>query len=500
MSAERSPSFPSGARAVDFSLLVVILAVALAARCWYLTAGVPYAVGIDEPQVVNRSLRILQTGDWNPHVFDYPTLVIYFHAAVAILRFLWGALDGQWASLDAYRIEAVYAAGRFMAACIGVATVWITFKLGEALGRRRAALLGAALLAVQPIHVRESHFILTDVPMTALTTLAIWLAVRASRLGTIRAYAWAGAACGLAAAAKYNGGVALLAVVAAWLVNERSSPGRLAKLGAAIGAAAAGFVAGAPFTVIDMPGFLDGFARQFARLAGPVRGEDPAWLLYVKHLSPPSARFFIPLALAGIAILLWRRETRPRWTPAFVFTAAYYYILSSHSPVFARYALPLLPILCLFVAVAVFEALDAAARVPAIAQPRVRRLLTGVAIVGLLFGGVHDTVGWLDLQRRSDTRAIASEWLQRNTTRGTRLAVENNGPTYLDRSGFRVAGTELLLDHDLNWYRQRVDYLVISAMDVTRYGDYLNAGPTVFQIGPTAQRWGPPIRIVKLGS
>ena len=98
MSAERSPSFPSGARAVDFSLLVVILAVALAARCWYLTAGVPYAVGIDEPQVVNRSLRILQTGDWNPHVFDYPTLVIYFHAAVAILRFLWGALDGEWAS------------------------------------------------------------------------------------------------------------------------------------------------------------------------------------------------------------------------------------------------------------------------------------------------------------------------------------------------------------------------------------------------------------------
>ena len=71
MSAERSPS---SFRAVDFAILVVILAVALAARCWYLTAGVPHAVGIDEPQVVNRSLRILQTGDWNPHLFDYPTL------------------------------------------------------------------------------------------------------------------------------------------------------------------------------------------------------------------------------------------------------------------------------------------------------------------------------------------------------------------------------------------------------------------------------------------
>src|SRR6478672_4008488 len=242
MSAERSPSFPSGARAVDFSLLVVILAVALAARCWYLTAGVPYAVGIDEPQVVNRSLRILQTGDWNPHVFDYPTLVIYFHAAVAILRFLWGALKGEWGSLDAYRITAIYAALRFAAACIGVATVWLTYRLGHELSGRRVALLGAALLAVHPIHVRESHFVLTDVPMTALTTLAVWLAVRAGRSATVRAYAWAGFACGLAAAAKYNGGIALAAVAAAWLVHDRSSPDRFAKLAGAVGGAAAGFL------------------------------------------------------------------------------------------------------------------------------------------------------------------------------------------------------------------------------------------------------------------
>ena len=39
---------------------------------------------------------------------------------------------------------------------------------------------------------------------------------------------------------------------------------------------------------------------------------------------------------------------------------------------------------------------------------------------------------------------------------------------------------------------------MISAADLARYGDYVNAGPTVFQIGPTPQRWGPPIRIVKL--
>ena len=58
----------------------------------------------------------------------------------------------------------------------------------------------------------------------------------------------------------------------------------------------------------------------------------------------------------------------------------------------------------------------------------------------------------------------------------------------------------VLPDHDAAWYRSRVDYLIVSSSDLSRYSDYLNAGPTVFQISPTPQRWGPPIRIVKLAN
>src|SRR3954469_23024743 len=98
-----------------------ILVVAAAARLWFLTAGVPHAVGIDEPQVIDRAVRILRTGDWNTHIFDYPSLVIYFHAGLAILRFLWGALGGEWRSLDGFTVTAIYSTGRFAAALIGVA-------------------------------------------------------------------------------------------------------------------------------------------------------------------------------------------------------------------------------------------------------------------------------------------------------------------------------------------------------------------------------------------
>ena len=279
-------------RLAQFVVPALILAVAATARLWNLAAGVPHAVGIDEPQVVDRALRILRTGDWNPHIFDYPTLVIYFQALVAIARFLWGALEREWASLDAFSINAVYAAGRFAAAMIGVATVWLTYKLGTELSSRRVALLAAAQLAVLSNHVRESRFILTDVPTSALTTLAVWLAVRAGRLGTVRAYAWAGVATGLAAAAKYVGGIAIVAAAAVWLLHERGSADRYQKLGAIAGGAVLAFLIGSPYTILDMPAFLDGFAAQFSRFATPLTGTEPAWLIYLKHLSLAGIRLY----------------------------------------------------------------------------------------------------------------------------------------------------------------------------------------------------------------
>ncbi len=488
-------------RTSEWLPLTAVLATAAAARLWFLGAGVPHAVGIDEPQVVDRALRILHTGSWNTHLFDYPTLVIYLQAAVAILRFLWGALNGEWASLDAFSIQAVYSAGRFVTAAIGVATVWLTWRLARDLASRGVALLAAAQLAVRSMHVRESHYILTDVPMTALTTLTLWLAVRAARLRTLTAYALAGGAAGLAAAAKYNGGIAIVAVAAAWLLNERSAADRGRKAAALAGAAALAFLAAAPFTLLDMPAFLDGFAAQFARFAAPAAGADPVWLTYVKHLSPVGSRWWVPLAAAGAVLVLWRRDTRLAWAPLVAFVAAFFYVLSSHSHVFGRYALPLLPPLCVLASMVTVEIVAAIRRrVPALARPGAAAAMWTLVLIPVLGVPAMETVGWLDGLKRADTRTMAADWLAANVPRDTRVAVENSGPTYLDAAGFHVVASEVLPDHPLEWYRQRADYLVISATDLGRYDDFMHAGPTVFQAMPGPQRWGPPILVVALRS
>ncbi len=184
--------------------------------------------------------------------------------------------------------------------------------------------------------------------------------------------------------------------------------------------------------------------------------------------------------------------------PVIVFTLAYFYVLSTHPLVFGRYALPLVPMVCLFTSVAVLEVTDFLTRFKPLGRPGVQRLLVAAAALLLVYGSTMTTVSWLDQQKRSDTRGMATDWLRTNTPPGTRVAVENNGPTYLGSAGFKVTGTELLLGKDVDWYRQRVDYLIISSADLARYGAYVNSGATVFQVSPTSQRWGPPILIVRL--
>lgn len=484
-------------RGAAAAALPAILAVALAARVWSIRSGVPHAVGIDEPAILDRALRILNTGDWNPHIFDYPTLVIYVHAIAAIALFLGGAIRGAWTSLATFDITAVYTTARLLTAVMGVVTVWLTYRVGDGIGGRTLGLLAAAQLAVLPTHVRESHFALTDVPVTALTTLAVWLSMRAARLRTVRGYAAAGAACGLAVAAKYNGVVVCVTPAVAWVVHEPMARDRVRKALAACACAAGVFLLASPYAALDYPAFLSGFAAQAARFSASRGPGDPSWLLYLKHMAL-MGRFWLPAAGVGIAILLWRGTTRARALPLLGFGAAYFYTLATHGIVFARYALPLLPVVSVLAAVPVVELVRALER---FGRPRTARWALAAGALALTVPFAAQSMMWSRQFAAPDTRQIAAAWMKANLPAGARVVVENSGPTYLRTLGLDVVPVELVIDHPLEWYRdQQIAYVVISSRDVDRNREYLKAGPIVFEVAPSQSRWGPPIRLVKIST
>ena len=471
--------------------LSFILVAGFAARVRGLGSGVPHAVGIDEPAIVNRALQILNTGDWDPHVFDYPTLVIYLHALIAIVRFLVGATRGEWASLADFDITQIYLTGRFVSVLIGVATVWLTYRIGKEAGSKRLGLVAAAQLAILPMHVRESHFILTDVPVTALTTLTVLLAMRIERVGPW----WPGGAAGLAAAAKYNGGLVLISVFTACLTQ------RVPRLRTALIAGAAALLAfflTTPYSVLDLPSFLNGFAAQMVRFATTRVAPEPIWLTYLKHFAINS-RIWLALAGLGLVFIASRRIARTTWLPILTFGVLYFYVLSTHAVVFARYALPLMPILCLLAAAGV----DAIVRItmpsPVPRRTLVRAALPVMVLLPVLVIFARGVIDWQRQFTRRDTREIAADWLRAGGGRGTRIAVENSGPTYLRNAGFEVTDVELLSEHPIEWYTERkIEYLVISSAQAWSLG-YADAGRRMFDVPSSLDRGGPTIRIVKLG-
>ena len=187
--------------------LALALAAAALLRFWTLGHGVPYMLGVDEPDVMDRAVRMVQTGDFNPHFFDYPSLYMYVQAVVVVARFLLGAVRGEWSSLrrrDDDRLLSLGTRGhRDSRDGERVRALHGRTALGRADGspRRGAARGHAAARARIPLHSDRRA---GDVPRGADASSVAAAPTSGRRCGPFVA---AGAAVGLAAATKYNGGV-----------------------------------------------------------------------------------------------------------------------------------------------------------------------------------------------------------------------------------------------------------------------------------------------------
>jgi len=235
--------------------LAVVMAAGFLLRVWNLGSGIPFAVGIDEPAIMTTVVRILKSGSFNPHFFEYPTGYIYVQLGAAIVNFLVGAMRHSWKAVEQVGPSDFYLWGRFVTAALGTATIALVHRAGLRWGPG-VALAAAGLLAVMPMHVRESHFVLTDVPMTFAVVLTLLLSLRASEQPALRAFVAAGAAAGLAAGIKYNALMAFsMPLLAALAVERGRNLPRVAAVLAAAAACVGAFFVTTPFALIDLPAF-----------------------------------------------------------------------------------------------------------------------------------------------------------------------------------------------------------------------------------------------------
>jgi 4-amino-4-deoxy-L-arabinose transferase-like glycosyltransferase len=498
-------------RTSRLALSLVLIAAAIL-RFWALGRGIPYAVQVDEPEIVERAVNMMRSGSLHPHFFDYPALYIYVQLSVAVVRFMAGAIGGEWTSLSQLSAAPFYLWGRAVTAAFGVATVFVVYQVGMRWGARHA-LLAAGLMAVLPLHVRYSHFVLTDTPLTFFVTLTFLLSLVAHERGTLAGFVWAGIAAGLAAATKYTGGIALMMPLLACWMTVPLRGGRLrAALGATAGCGAA-FLLCAPYTVLDLPGFLNSFARLAGEYRRPTPYAEPAWLLYLKYLLRHALGWpALLLAAGGMGlgiVRLIRGPGRVRWALAVTFPLAFFWMLSAQAIVYGRYLLPIIPSLCVLAAAAVVSGVSLLRRYEIPRAPRTA-LIAALTIAALLPPTIISIRSDRDLARVG-TVDLAYAWIIQNIPSDSDVVLEQRllllPPPYRSRN-VPVLRTKSYEE----WRGEGIDYLIASSgafglvFDAPQrypdeYAQYMRIfaqSREVARFVPTAGTPGPELRVFKV--
>ena len=511
----------SGSSSLSFLqkvIFVAILAVALWLRLVGIGSGLPYRVGIDEPALMEKSVYIVKSGDFHPHFWDYPGLSIYLHAAVASVRFLYGAMNKEWASLEDDNVwpGAFYHWARVVTAIIGTLTVLVVFRSATRWGPL-VALIAAAAMAVQPQHVRESHFALTDVPLTFFVALTFLMSQRAAEGGRFREFLVGGLAVGLATASKYNGALALLMPLLVVLVSAR--PGtRVMSAIAVLGGALGGFLLAAPYSILDLPGFLNGFAelmqhynapRPFSEMASTYFKFVLNWFTYPGHLPRwfgyPAVILFV---LGGLMVFrdLFQPARRGTALAVLVFPLVYFWFISNQSLQYGRYLMPIAPMLSIGVAVGIVAVRDIVAR-------RAPGRMTRLALALLLLVLVPPTLTSRDFvldQRRVSTEEQVGDWLTANVKPDERVVFEAalQLPPKIKQervlrlnvyplAQYRSDGTVYLVASSTE-YEKYFNDPVRFARFVTEYNELFKATDLVMTVSPSAEHPGATLRVMKL--
>ena len=349
--------------------LVCVLLLALALRVWGLTWGLPSATHYfsyhpDESVVLEKSSLVMNVfaGRLLPHFYNYGSLQLYLVCFANTLAALAGYVDiapknfsvwyPQWAKM--------YLIGRCLTVGMGVGTVWTTYALGARLWGRRAGLVAALILAVTPLHAQQSHFLTVDVPATFWVMLSLLWSVRlvTDDPKPFKAALCAGVFAGLATATKYNMALAVLPLLAASYTASPSRFGRVAACcGVGLSASALAFCLGCPGSLLETGSLSETgtFLHDVHFEAVHVQNRDDPTFRdtgngFVYHITHNlDAGLGLPLlifALLSIGYALYRRERGDGLLAAF---ALPYYVLISLAAVrYARYTIPLLPVLALW--------------------------------------------------------------------------------------------------------------------------------------------------------
>ena len=385
-----------------------------------------------------------QTSPLNPRFFAYGSLPLYLLRLVANLLSLLAPLSRlltSWPSLaEALTTfgrpsdcDYLTILGRVLAALAGTANIYLTYLVGKRAYSHRVGLLAATLSTFTVFEIQVSHFFAVDIFLNLFVLLVLYFALGLAQGGGKGEAALFGASLGWALATKVSAAPLGLVLLCAFAIR-----GRLGKGGGwreesclvlliflCLNLA---FFFAQPYAILDWDSF---WARVVAE-GGMVRGirdypytrqyAGTAPFLYQVSQTTLWA-MGLPLgvvAWGGLLFALWRgfRHRQPSEILLLAWVVPYFLIAGSFYVKFLRYMLPLFPFLCIMGAKMLLSLREwftgRAAR-------SAWQIIPGsVVALSLLY-----SLAFVSIYSRPHSRLQASEWIYRNLSPGSTLALEH---------------------------------------------------------------------------
>lgn len=442
-------------------------------------------------------MEVLELGggglNFDPNFFYYPALTFYLQFIIQSVHYLIGHLLGAYPTVEAFRQAytsdptTFIILARATTILFDAGSMAVLFLIGRAFANVRVGILAAALCAVNLLHVKQSHLINVDTPLTFFCILTVYFAYKVYSERSQCWYLLAGLSIGLAASTKYNGAVLAVVLLAAHLLQQASFSEAIRSIFDRRLIKAALIMMGV-FVLLNPYVFLnaEGFWRDF----GSVQQHMEYGHLGIDHNTSTAAYYLLESIPSNLSWPLWifcilaaaylisRREKR-YWV-LLIFPIAYIMTIGSMVARAERYIFPIFPSLILIAAVGCVLMFDSIfeRRKGISALLRGKIFVNGAkfAMLGLLFLPMSiSTLHYHRLHALPDTRAVAKQWIINNVKPGAAIASGPFGLAFepgmydLVTIPFNAGQTELTTPfYDARWYED-LDIVVTSDYDYGRY-------------------------------
>ena len=393
-SSERSQYYPSG---------MSWLKSPQTAERLYETA--PYESYHPDEGALLNALSNMKPGamDFNPHYFNYPSFHIYVTGAMLTIARIMGFVQivnsKLFYSQHPEEMARIYLFGRLLCAVMGALSVIALYLCGRALFDSSVAFFGALSLAVTALWVRDSHFMLVNIPSAMWMIGSAACAIAAINRPSLKLVVWSAFLAGLAASTKYPAGTILILSLFAWYKMRNRSTG-LASLAIMIGCFVLGFLMGTPYALLAPSEFLNGIFFEARSKMGFLSPRVFLSNFLIAHGTVLAVIVAIGVGFVLLTLKNWRSQVLLLWI-----LAGFATVIVSKSD-FIRYVIPALPPLALCSGIA----LDRLHR--SFFLPRLR--ISAISMVGtilLLLPAFAYSVNIDVLLSGNDVRNRAAAWI-----------------------------------------------------------------------------------------